>query len=217
MCPNFVSSDNQDPNTRAESIDLPKPKNQSHVSIERALWERKSTRKYTDEPISLSEIGQLLWAAQGITRQGYRRPAPSAGATYPLELYLITRESDELQEGLYHYVPSRHHLHCIRSGDFFQALCSAALDQEMITNAAAVIVITAIYARTTDRYHDRGDQFVHMEVGCAAQNIHLQAVSLDLGTVFVGAFEDDNVSDVLGLPHDTIPLCLMPVGRIKNA
>lgn len=195
-----------------EEIPLPEVKKDSHTSIEKALLERRSVRSYTDQAIELVEVGQLLWAAQGVNRTGGYRTAPSAGALYPLEIYLLVGKAEGLSAGLYHYLPEYHALKIIQAGDKRVALSEAALNQEAIKEAPVVIVITAIYQRTKRKYGQRGEQYVHMEVGSATQNVYLQAISLGLGTVFIGAFYDDQVQAVLGLPKEEIPLCLMPVG-----
>jgi SagB-type dehydrogenase family enzyme len=192
---------------------LPTPRHDSETSVEEALLERRSVRSYADEPPTLAEVSQLLWAAQGITNPSGGRTAPSAGALYPLEIYLLSGEVNDLPAGLYHYKPDDHSLTLVMGGDQRQALYEAALNQSAVKDATAVIVITAIYERTTVKYGERGIRYVHMEVGCVAQNIYLQAVSLDLGTVFIGAFHDDGVRQVLQLGADEHPLALMPVGR----
>lgn len=196
-------------------MELPEPASDSDVPVEQALLQRQSVRDYTDRPLTLTEMSQLLWAAQGITRSGGKRTAPSAGALYPLEVYLVVGEIDGLASGVYKYLPGDHELVRVGEGDRRADLSTAALSQESIEEAPAAIVITAIYERTTIKYGERGIRYVHMEVGSAAQNIYLQAVSLDLGTVFIGAFHDQDVKRVLNLPDDEEPLCIMPVGRIK--
>ncbi|MEA3438777.1 MAG: SagB/ThcOx family dehydrogenase, partial [Chloroflexota bacterium] len=162
---------------------------------------------------SLSEIGQLLWAAQGITSDRGFRTAPSAGALYPLELYLVVGDVEQLSPSVYKYQHDMHRLINIAQGDLRDELQAASLDQSAIGDAPAVIVIAAVYERTTVKYGDRGNRYVHMEVGSAAQNVYLQAVSLDLGTVFIGAFHDQNINSLLHMQEDEHPLAIMPVGR----
>ena len=192
---------------------LPTPLHDSDTSIEKALLERRSVRSYADEPLTLAEVSQLMWAAQGITSPGGGRTAPSAGALYPLEVYLLAGEVSNLPAGIYHYEPDNHSLTLVIEGDQRQALYEAALRQSAVKDGAVVIVITAIYDRTTVKYGERGMQYVHIEVGAASENIYLQAVSLGLGTVFIGAFHDDQVREVLRLGADEQPMGLMPVGR----
>jgi SagB-type dehydrogenase family enzyme len=198
-----------------ELIALPQPASDSQTSIEKALLERRSIRNYSSAPLSLPEISQLLWAAQGITRPGGYRTAPSAGALYPLEVYLISGDIDQLPAGVYRYHPEGHKLEQLIEGDVRRELSSAALNQEFVQDAPAVILISAVYERTTGKYGQRGIQYVHMEVGSVAENIYLQAQSLDLGTVFIGAFHDDQVRQVVGLDPGEHPLCIMPVGKVQ--
>jgi SagB-type dehydrogenase family enzyme len=197
-------------------ISLPEPAHDGQTSIESALLKRQSVRQYAPDPLTLAEVSQLLWAAQGINRPGGYRTAPSAGALYPLELYLVSGQVDQLPSGVYRYHPENHNLEQLMLGDFRLELSRAALNQEFIQDAPAVILISAVYQRTTGKYGERGIQYVHMEVGSAAENIYLQAVSLNLGTVFVGAFHDDQVKELLRLDAQEQPLCLLPVGKIAQ-
>jgi SagB-type dehydrogenase family enzyme len=196
-----------------ENWELPTPVYTGNTSVEEALLKRQSIREYRTEPLALSDISQLLWAAQGITRPPKYRTAPSAGALYPLEVYLVVGQVDGLPAGVYHYQPEGHALVLIASGDKRDPLSVAALNQAAVKEAAAVIVIGAVFERTTSKYGERGNRYVHMEVGAAAQNAYLQAASLDLGTVFIGAFYDDQIQTLLALPQEVQPLGLMPVGR----
>lgn len=194
-------------------VKLPEPRYDSSISIEETLLQRRSVRDYTDEPLTLQEVSQLLWAAQGITDPGGVRTAPSAGATYPLETYLVVGDVENLTEGVYRYESAEHKLVKATDGDWRVELTSAALGQSWVMEGAVSIVFTAIYERTTRRYGDRGIRYVHMEVGHAAQNVYLQAVALGLGTVVIGAFYDDQVAEILKLPQNEHPLYIMPVGR----
>lgn len=213
MCTPINNTDMRRPSSDQETIKLPTPSHDGEVSLETALMERRSVRDYTDEPLTLAEISQLLWAAQGITHPSGYRTAPSAGALYPLEIYLVSGNVTDLPSGVYRFTPQGHELVKISEGDRRSELCQAALNQKSVEQAAAVIVIAAVYERTTVKYSDRGIRYVHMEVGSAAQNVYLQAVSLDLGTVFIGAFYDEDVKTVVGLPDDQQPLGIMPLGR----
>ncbi|MCK4962680.1 MAG: SagB/ThcOx family dehydrogenase, partial [Anaerolineales bacterium] len=178
------------------------------VSLEETLLRRRSVREFSSDTLSINEISQLLWAAQGITDPRGFRTAPSAGALYPLELYVLT------QEGVFHYDVQAHALETLIEGDLRQDLYRAALNQEAILQAPLTVVITAIYARIEVRYgRARSPRYVHLEAGHAAQNILLQAVSLNLGSVLIGAFEDSRVQTVLELPSDHEPLYLIPVGH----
>jgi SagB-type dehydrogenase family enzyme len=197
------------------SITLPPPAYESETSIEQALLERRSVREYGTEPLTLAEVSQLLWSAQGITHLHGLRTAPSAGGLYPLEIFLMAGEVTDIGAGVYRYEPEGHELQLVLEGDHRQELSRAALNQSALLEAPAVFVIAAVYERTTVKYGERGMQYMHIEVGCASENLSLQAVALDLGTVFIGAFHDDQVSDVLQLGANEHPLGLMPVGRKK--
>jgi SagB-type dehydrogenase family enzyme len=187
---------------------LPTPVMDREYSLEQTLRDRRSVRDFTDEPLSMAEISQLLWAAQGITDPHGYRTAPSAGALYPIELYIVTTE------GLFQYDPQDHSLTWIKGGDLREDLCKAALNQEAVSEAPVIFVFTAVYERVEVKYgSERTPRYVHLEVGHAAQNVLLQAVSLDLGAVPIGAFYDDQVQFILGLPSDQEPLYLIPVGR----
>jgi SagB-type dehydrogenase family enzyme len=197
-------------------IRLPPPQLKGKLSLEEAIAERRSVRKYSTEPLTLFQLGQILWSAQGVTSAGKLRAAPSAGATYPLEiLAFVGKETvDELQAGIYHYEVDAHSLSLNRPGDSRQGLAKAALDQGFIANAPIDIVICALYPRTSYRYGRRGERYVHMEVGHVGENIHLQAVALGLATVEVGAFDDEEVRKVLGLEEQIKPLYIMPIGKM---
>jgi SagB-type dehydrogenase family enzyme len=191
----------------AETIDLPPFRTEGEMSLEETLAQRRSVRRYTDEELTWEEIGQLLWAAQGITREWGARTAPSAGGLYPLEAYVVTRQ------GLYHYLPQGHQVAHTPALGLHEALWEAGLKQDWIREAPAVFVIAAVYARTSAKYGDRAERYVHLEAGHAAENLLLQAVALDLGGVVVGAFHDERVQAALGLPADHAPLYLIPVGH----
>jgi SagB-type dehydrogenase family enzyme len=191
-----------------EETMLPDPRIDGPLSLEAALQGRRSVRAFTTEKLSLDDISQLLWSAQGITDPRGYRTAPSAGALYPLELYLV------MDDGLFHYQVQSHTLAQLREEDLREKVFAAALRQEAILQAPVTIVITAVYARIEVKYgRARGPRYVHMEVGHAAQNILLQSVALGLGAVPIGAFEDERVQSVLGLPADHMPLYLIPVGH----
>jgi SagB-type dehydrogenase family enzyme len=201
------------PPTLADPVKLPEPKYESKVCFERALLERRSIRDYANEALSLAEVSQLLWAAQGLTDSAGYRTAPSAGALYPLEVYLVAGKVTSLRAGIFKYRPRGHELVAVVEGDKRPELCSAALGQTALRQAPVAIVLTAIYDRTTRKYRDRGFRYVHMEAGHVAQNISLQAVSLDLGSVVIGAFEDAEVKKVMALPGVEEPLYVIPIGK----
>lgn len=194
-------------------IDLPQPHFEGNMSVEEAIRMRRSIRDYQDEPLSLEHVSQLLWAGQGIT-EGFKRAAPSAGATYPLILYVVVGEEGVagLAAGIYEYVPETHSLVLVKKGDFRNRIATACLGQSFIEDAPISIVIAAEYERTTVRYGERGIRYVHMEAGHAGENIYLQAGASGLGTVVVGAFLDVDLAQVLSLPEEQVPLYVMPVG-----
>lgn len=194
-------------------VKLPAPAYDGSTSIEKTLLKRRSVREYTNKPASLSEVSQVLWAAQGITDQRGFRTAPSGGGLYPLELYIVAGNVDDLPDGIYKYNPFKHELLRISKGDMRNHLCHAAHDQASIKNAAFVVIFSAVYERTTGKYGERGVRYVHMEAGHVSQNIYLQSVSLNLGTLVIGAFNDNEVKKVLKMPDREYPLCIMPVGK----
>lgn len=192
---------------------LPKPRLQSDVSIEEALLKRRSVREYASVPLTLDEVSQLLWAVQGITSEWGGRTAPSAGALYPLEVYVAVGNVENLAPGVYKYKPERHELVKVSGDDVREELAKATLGQTWVREGAIDIVIAGVYERTTKKYGDRGVRYVQMEAGHAAQNIYLQAAALELGMVTVGAFHDDRVRYIMGMPEDEVPLYVIPVGR----
>jgi len=197
----------------SSGIALPPPKLKGDISVEEAIRLRRSIRDYQDKSLSLEQVSQLLWAGQGIT-EGFKRAAPSAGATYPLTLYLVVGENSvpELSSGIYEYIPETHSLVLIKNGDLRKRVASACLGQSFIEEAPISIVIAADYERTTVRYGERGERYVHMEAGHVGENIYLQAVALGLGTVVVGAFLDTDLKQCLSLPEEQVPLYVMPIG-----
>jgi len=198
-------------------IKLPPPQLKGKVSLEDTIAKRRSVRRYRSEPLTLSQLSQVLWCAQGITGAGKHRAAPSAGATYPLEIFVAVGKQtvEGLEAGIYHYEVDSHSLVCSQPGDLRLDLARAALDQGFIADAPIDIVICAIYPRTSYTYGRRGERYVHMEVGHVGENIHLQAVALGLATVEVGAFDDEEVRKVLRIEEQIKPLYIMPIGRPK--
>lgn len=198
---------------RPGTVRLPQPRYDSRYSIERALNERRSVRNYANEALSLFEVSQLLWAAQGITEPAGYRTAPSAGALYPLEIYLVAGSVRDLPAGVYRYAPGAHELRRTDEGDVRHLLARAALRQGAVRHAPAVLVFCAEYRRTTVKYGQRGVRYVFMEIGHASQNVCLQAAALGLGSVTIGAFDDRDVKKILKCPDEEEVLYLMPVGR----
>lgn len=192
---------------------LPDPLMVGDNPLNPILQQRRTHRSFAMQGISLTQAAQLLWAAQGInSREGYRT-APSAGALYPLELHLVAGQVEGLQAGSYRYDVVNHRLRSEKSGDLRQAIAAAALHQDWIAQAPAIVVISAINARTTKKYGSRGVRCVHMEVGHASQNLLLQAVALGLVAATVGAFDDERLGRLLGLADEEHPLVILPVGH----
>jgi SagB-type dehydrogenase family enzyme len=200
----------------APVIDLPEPQRTGSMSVEQALALRRSVRSYAPDPLTLEEIAQLLWAAQGVTAlaRGFRT-TPSAGATFPLEVDLLVTGVDGLADGVYRYRVRDHALERRIVGDRRRELYEAALRQSSVRDAPVVMVISAVVSRTARRYGQRAERYVHMEAGHAAQNVYLQGASLHIGTVVIGAFRDGRVADVLRLPAQEQPLYLMPLGKAR--
>ena len=196
-----------------QRIPLPTATSDQEMSVAEALEQRRSTRDFSRDGLVLEEVSQLLWAAQGKTSGRGFRTAPSAGALYPLELYVVAGDVAGLSPGVYRYRPQKHDLVLVATGDYRKGLASAALGQDWVRRAPAILVITGVYERTMSKYGQRGRRYVHMEVGHAAQNVYLQATAQGLGTVMVGAFDDKEVGDALSLPADHEPLGLLPVGN----
>ncbi len=196
-----------------KTIALPPPRTEGSLPVETALARRRSVRTFADRPLSLAQLGQILWAAQGITGSRWpMRTAPSAGALYPLEVLVVAGQVDGLADGIYRYRPGKHDLQAVETGDHREALARAALGQGWMAHAPATLAITGITARAAAKYGRRAERYVYMEAGHAAQNVYLQAQADGLGTTAVGAFRDKAVRALLGLPADEAPLYLMPVG-----
>ena len=191
-------------------ITLPPPTLAGDKSLEEVIASRRSMREFTDQALSWSDISQLLWAAQGMTDPAGLRTAPSAGALYPLEIYLA------LPDGAYHYLPQGHAVESVSKSDLREDLWQAGLRQDALRQAPAIFVIAAVYERTEAKYGERAERYVHLEAGHAAQNMLLQAVALELGAVPIGAFSDDLAQAALGLPADHRPLYLIPVGHPRE-
>lgn len=187
---------------------LPAPRAAGPLSLEEAIRRRRSVRELASRPLATDEIGQLVWAAQGITDRVHgMRAAPSAGALYPLELYVVQAD------GLYRYQPLTHALHRIDPRDLRGALARATHDQPAVRGAPVDLVIVGFVARTGAKYGGRAERYVALEAGHAAQNVLLEATALGLGAVPVGSFDDSEVRGVLALQPDATPLYVVPVGH----
>lgn len=201
-------------------IYLPLPRRLSSMTVDEAILLRRSIREYKAEPLTVDQLSMLLWAAQGITEPRYRfRAAPSAGATYPLELYVVIGDGgvkvgngEYLPAGIYKYDVMKHALIPIKKGDYREELYRAALRQKWVRDAPINIVVCAVYERTTKVYGERGYRYVYMEVGHVGENVYLMATALHLGTVVIGAFYDDQVAKIVGAKPNEHPLYIIPVG-----
>ena len=204
------------PEEDAVALELPEPTLRGEVSLEETLQSRRSIREYSEAPLTLEEVSQLLWAAQGQTTDWGGRTSPSAGALYPLETYLVVGNVSGLEQGVYKYRSAEHDLLRVGDGDRRALLAAAALDQAWVHEGAAGIILAAVYGRTTGKYAERGIEYVHMEAGHAAENLLLQATALGLGSVPVTGFYRGEAREALGLPDEVEPLYIVPVGRMRE-
>jgi SagB-type dehydrogenase family enzyme len=198
----------------AEAVKLPPPAPKGAVSVAEALKARRTVRRFASRTLALAQVGQILWAADGLTDPRGLRTAPSAGATYPLELYLVVGEQGVtgLAPGVYRYRVGDHALEPTVKGDLRDPVARASLNQSWMAEAPVIVVIAAEYRRCTARYGDRGVMYTHIESGNVSQNVFLQAEALGLGAGIVGAFEDRGLAQALKLPQGQVPLLVMPVG-----
>ncbi|MGI2335374.1 MAG: SagB/ThcOx family dehydrogenase [Dehalogenimonas sp.] len=196
-----------------ELISLPEPKKNGDVSVEAAIFRRRSIRQFNDMPLTLDQLSQLLWAAQGTLIEEHRT-VPSAGGTFPLDVLAVVGDDgvQTLETGVFLYVPAENGLMPRQTGDFRLSLMKHSYGQKSIVEAPISLIITADYERTRLRYRQRAERYVHMEAGHAAQNVYLQATALGLGALAIGAFEDQAVMEILGFGGNHTPLYIMPVG-----
>jgi SagB-type dehydrogenase family enzyme len=194
-------------------VPLPPPALSGTLSVEAALQQRRSMRALDPSALALSDASQLLWAAQGVTDSRGARTAPSAGALYPLEIYLLAGQVTGLAAGVYRYQPQDHALRMARAGDPRALLRAALRGQDWVGQAPAALLIGAEFERTAQKYGERAARYVPLEAGAAAQNVYLQATARGLGTTLVGAFDETRLRQQLELPAALVPLALMPVGR----
>ncbi len=195
------------------AIGLPPPVHDGSVAVEAAISRRRSVRRFSPDALELAELSQLLWAAQGVTHfEGYRA-APSAGAIYPLEVYVLVGRVGDLADGAYRYVPRAHQLNEVLLGDGWPLLWSTVLANRQVKESAAVLAITSSLDRLEAKYGERAERYALVEVGHVVQNVYLQAVAMDLATVVVGSFNDADVSSIFGCSGTERPIVMMPVGR----
>ena len=198
----------------ADAVKLPPPAYQGKMSVEEALKKRRTVRQFANRSLDLAQVSQLLWGADGKSDPRGLRTAPSAGATYPLEIHLVVGERGvaTLAPGLYRYRPDSHTLELTQTGDLRAPVVRASLHQTWMAEAPVMVIFAAEYRRCMARYGERGVRYTHMEVGHAGQNLFLQAEALGLACGIVGAFEDRDLREVLHLPQHHEPLLIMPVG-----
>jgi SagB-type dehydrogenase family enzyme len=208
-CGSLVSDDAPTPDAPEEPTvrSLPEPSTPDPGSLEAAIEARRSVRDLDPRALTDEQVGRLLWATQGVTDPTGLRAAPSAGATYPLEVYAVTAER------VARYVPSEHALVDHLEGDRRSDVVDASFDQDWMADAPLLVTVTAVEARTAERYGDRAGRYVLIEVGHAAQNLLLQAAALGLAGTPVGAFDADALSRALALPEEHVPLYLVPIGH----
>ena len=192
----------------ADILQLPRPSPPGDVSLNAAIAARRSVRSFAPDPLTADQLAMLLWSAQGITDPAHGlRTVPSAGALYPLQIYVAT------PDGVFKYLPRDHAVRKIAGDDVRNDMAAAAVNQQWLARAPAVIVIAAVYGRTARKYGSRSDRYVHMEAGAALQNVSLEAVTLGLASCPVGAFDDDRVAQLMRMQRDERPLLLLPVGK----
>jgi SagB-type dehydrogenase family enzyme len=203
-----------------EPIHLAEPSLKGEVSVEEAIKKRRTVRSFSRQPLNLFNLSQLLWAAQGITGEKVKfRSTPSAGIIYPLDVYVVVGHNavEGLEEGIYRYVPDTHSLERVGGGERRDQVAQAAFRQEWMTQAPALIVITAEFERLTQRYGERAVRYAELEAGHAGQNIFLQAEAEGLGVGIVGVSDADELSRILSLPPGEEALIILPVGHRANA
>ncbi len=191
---------------------LPAPRHTSEFSLEKSLSERRSVRKYQPGDLKIEEVSQLLWAAQGKSSDNYRT-APSAGALYPVEIYMVCGQVEGLETGVYHYRPDEHEIVKLLDGDHRKELASASVNQPWISEASIDLVVVGVFGRMSAQYGSRGVKYVYMEIGHITENVCLQATALNLGSIVIGAFFEDQVNKILQLPTIEQPVAIVPVGR----
>jgi SagB-type dehydrogenase family enzyme len=194
----------------ARIINLPKPKLSGKISLEQTIAQRRSEREYLKKELTDDQLSQILWAAQGISDTSFGfRTAPSAGALYPLNIYIIKKD------GVFRYLPDGHKMVQLATEDKRPSLLRASLGQSSIREAPVSIIITANFAITQAKYGPRAFRYVCMEIGHVAENIHLQAIALGLASVPLGAFWDDVIKSTLEIPENQDPLYIIPIGYKK--
>lgn len=201
---------------KAEIINLPLAQTTGGVGINQVITKRRSVRRFSSQSLTLNELSQLLWSAQGITDPyGKKRSAPSAGAIYPLKLYVVVKTNGVkgIDAGIYLYIPQNHSIRLIKKGDYMRKLAEISYGQFWIEKAPIAFIFCADPQRMMARYRERAWLYIHLEAGMAGENLMLCAVSLELGSCAVGAFWDNKLANLLQLPETQKPLLIIPVGK----
>lgn len=201
---------------KGDAMSLPAPTIDGNLTVEKAIKQRRTVRSFSDEPLTVDQLSQLLWAAQGVTDDGgFKRAAPSGGALYPIDVYAVVGKDGvrELAQGVYLYDPPRHAIRKIVVTDQREEVATAALRQMWTATAPVILVLTAEYRRITKKYGERGKRYAMIEAGHIGQNIFLQCQALGLAAGIVGAFHDRDVAAAVHARNDHEPLIIMPVGR----
>jgi SagB-type dehydrogenase family enzyme len=193
-----------------EQVQLPEPDIEGTMPLESCITKRRSVRRYSGEPLTVAQISQLCWAAQGITDTlNGHRAVPSAGATFPAEIFIVT------PDGIFRYLSDTHGLQTVSDDDVRPELCNACLGQGFVKQAPLSVIIGMIPKRTTGQYGARGERYVVLEAGHIAQNLHLQAIALGLDSVAVGAYKDNAVAEAVKLPEEIEPVYIVTIGKAE--
>ena len=201
-------------------IKLPTPSFMGNMSVEEAIYKRKTVRSFGKKPLTLSQVSQLLWVANGTIPKdavtgATSKVTPSAGGLYPLEVFLVVGKDGvkDVPAGVYQYIPRTNSMKLLVEGDKRNSVAKAALYQGFLALAPVNVIVGAVFGRTTYKYGGRGHQYVFMEAGSANQNVCLQAEALGLSVATVGAFEEKPLSKALKLPDSVRPIVIMGIGH----
>ena len=214
ICASDIEKGRKDAQSEAEcELALPSPALKGSRSVEEAIKLRRSVRSFHDQPLTLSDLAQLLWAAQGVTHDQTCRSAPSAGGLYPIDTYVVVERVTGLHAGVYQYNPELHSLKKLLEGSYGQKICKAANSQECVGNAAVTIVLSLPFDRSMKKYGRIGLAYACVEMGCIAENVALQATSLRIGSACIGGVDSDTIQETMELPKENRVICLLPLGK----
>lgn len=201
-----------------EIIKLPEPKTTEGPPIWECFRKRRSIRDYKNKPVKLEELSQILWGSYGVTAKEwgyYLKTAPSAGALYPIEIYVASFKVEGLKKGIFHFNPEDMTLRGIFEGDYSKAITRACLGQDFIMDSAFALILTAIPSRTISKYRERGVRYILMDLGCIIQNIYLSLTALNMGGCIIGAFSDSAMNKIMNLnPEKELVLAVFTAGKI---